>query len=173
MEKKIEDLDLNVSEPKTIQVETGITKNQRDDIAHNLKQVLADSYCLMLMTQNYHWNVKGKSFRDIHLMTEEQYEDLFAAVDEIAERIRALGHLSPGTMTEFNDMTKINIPNAELSDVEMIADLLNANETVVRTLRNALEPAGTASDEATVDLITARLQYHEKTAWMFRSYLEK
>lgn len=173
MEKKVEELDLQVPEPKAIQVDTGISKKKRDEIAHNLKQVLADSYCLMLITQNYHWNVKGKSFRDLHLMTEEQYEDLFGAIDEIAERIRALGHLSPGTMSEFNEMTNINIPNAELSDVEMIADLLSSNETVTRTLRNALEPAADASDEATVDLITERLQYHEKTAWMYRSYLEK
>ncbi len=173
MEKKVADLDLQVPEPKTIQVETGISTNSRNEIAHNLKQVLADSYCLMLMTQNYHWNVKGSSFRDIHLLTEEQYENLFGAIDEVAERVRQLGHLAPGTLNEYNEMTNINVPNSELSAVEMVADLLEANETMTRTLRNALEPAAESSDEATVDLITARLQFHEKTAWMYRSYLEK
>lgn len=171
--QKAENLDLNIPEPKKLTVETGITKEQRDAIAKAMKQVLADSYCLLMMTQNYHWNVRGTQFRDVHLMTEEQYEDIFDAIDEIAERIRSLGHLSPGTMAEFNDITNINIPNAELSAMEMIADLLVANETVVRAVRDSLEPASKAEDEATVDLLTERLIYHEKTAWMLRSYLEK
>ena len=169
----LEQVNIKVPEPKSIKVETGINQEHRDEIAHGLKQVLSDTYCLMLMTQNYHWNVKGNLFREIHLMTEEQYEDLFEAIDKVAERIRALGHITPGTMAEFNDRTNINIPNAELSDLEMVADLLAANETVVRVLRNTLEPAEKAHDEATADLITERLRFHEKTAWMWRSFLEK
>lgn len=150
-----------------------IGEKARNEIAEKLKSVLADSYCLMLMTQNYHWNVKGINFKPIHELTEEQYENLFEAIDEVAERIRALGHDSPGTMAEFNDLTTINLPNKDLSEKEMIIDLLEANETMVSTLRKALNPASEAEDEATVDLITERLIFHEKVSWMWRSHLER
>ena len=170
---ELEKLDVQSPEQRKIKVNTGIKESARENIASGLKKLLADSYCLMLMTQNYHWNVQGMNFRNIHLMTEEHYNDLFGAIDQVAERIRALGFLAPGTMKEFNDITSINIPNAELSDQEMIADLLVGHETVARTAREALDQAGDAKDEVTVDLLTERMEYHEKTAWMLRSMLER
>jgi starvation-inducible DNA-binding protein len=170
---ELEEMNVDSPNPMTLKVNTGMSKEHRSEIANAMGKVLADTYCLMLMTQNYHWNVQGSLFRDIHLMTEEHYENIFDAVDEIAERIRALGFKSPGTMSEFNDITSVNIPNSNLSQMEMVADLLEAHETVTRSLRKALEPADNASDEATIDLITERLDFHEKTSWMLRSMLEK
>lgn len=166
---------LNVKSPdqRNIELNTGLKKEARKNIVEGLNKLLADSYCLMLMTQNYHWNVQGPSFRDLHLMTEEHYNELFEAVDEIAERIRALGFLSLGSMKDFNDITSINIPNGELSQQEMVADLLEGHETVTRTARSVLDLAGDAKDEVTVDLLTERMEQHEKSAWMLRSMLER
>lgn len=170
---QLEEVDVKSPAKREIKLNTGISEKSRNEIAKHLKKMLADSYCLMLMSQNYHWNVRGMNFRNIHLMTEEHYTDLFDAIDELAERIRALGHLSPGTMKDFNDITSINIPNGDLSEQEMVADLLEGHEVVTRTARGALDAASDAKDEATVDLLTERLEFHEKTAWMLRSMLEQ
>lgn len=170
---KLEALNVESPDPRNLQMNTGLSEEQRSEIANGLKKVLADSYCLMLMSHNYHWNVRGKMFHVIHEMTEKHYTNLFEAIDVIAERVRALGHLAPGTLSEFNDLTSINIPNSELSEMEMVADLLEAHESITRSLRNALDPADDAGDEATLDLITERLDFHEKTSWMFRSMLER
>lgn len=169
----LEELELEVPDQVQIEVNTGLAETARNQIAQGLKKVLADTFCLMLMTQNYHWNVKGMHFREIHEMTEENYHELFEAIDEIAERIRALGFMSPGTMKAFNELTSVNMPNEMLSEMEMIADLLNGHETVARTGRKTLKTAEKGSDAATVDLLTRRLIFHEKTAWMYRSFLEK
>ncbi len=171
--KRLETIDIESPKPRSLEMNTGLSEAQRTEIAEGLKKVLADSYCLMLMSHNYHWNVKGMHFHTIHEMTEEHYTELFEAIDVIAERIRALGHLAPGTLSEFNDLTSINIPNSDLSEMEMVADLLEAHEAITRSLRNALAPADEAGDEATLDLITERLDFHEKTSWMFRSMLER
>jgi starvation-inducible DNA-binding protein len=170
---ELEKLDVKSPDQRKIELNTGIAKEARNNIVEGLNKLLADSYCLMLMSQNYHWNVKGMKFRDLHMMTEEHYNELFDAIDVIAERIRALGHLSLGTMKDFNDITSVNIPNAELSQEEMIADLLEGHETVARTARSVLDLAGDAKDEVTVDLLTERMTEHEKVAWMFRSMLER
>lgn len=174
----METLELNKVEIKSpdqrkIMLNTGIEPAAREQIADGLKVLLADSYCLMLMSQNYHWNVQGPNFHTIHEMTESHYNELFEAIDEIAERIRALGFLSPGTMNAFNEMTNINIPNSELSEQEMIADLLEGHETLARNARQTLPAAAKANDEVTVDLLTQRMEYHEKTSWMLRSMLER
>ncbi|MEX2595525.1 MAG: Dps family protein [Salibacteraceae bacterium] len=166
-------LDVNSPDQRKIKLNTGLKEKPRKNIVEGLNKLLADSYCLMLMSQNYHWNVQGANFRDMHLMTEEHYRELFEAVDEIAERVRALGHLSIGSMKAFNDITSINIPNGELSQQEMVADLLEGHETVVRTARSVLDLAGDAKDEVTVDLLTERMNHHEKVAWMLRSMLER
>lgn len=169
----LEKLEVESPDQRMIELNTGIEKEARSNIVEGLNKLLADSYCLMLMSQNYHWNVKGVNFRALHLMTEEHYTELFDAVDVIAERIRSLGHLSPGTMKAFNDITSVNIPNGELSQQEMVADLLEGHETVARTARSILGLAGDAKDEVTVDLLTERMTEHEKVAWMLRSMLEQ
>ncbi|GAB4384641.1 MAG: non-specific DNA-binding protein DpsA [Salibacteraceae bacterium] len=172
MTMKLDEVKLKSPKPKQIDVNTGIDAKSRDAISEGLHKLLADSYCLMLMSQNYHWNVQGPAFRELHLMTEEHYRELFEAVDVIAERIRALGQHVRGTMKDFNDITDIQIPNGKLSQEEMIADLLEGHETVARSARSVVQVASKAGDEATVDLLTQRLDYHEKTAWMLRSMLE-
>lgn len=156
-----------------MELNTGIPKNKREEISKGLSSVLADSYYLMLKTHNYHWNVKGLNFRQIHLLTEEQYTELFSAVDVIAERIRALGFNAPGSIKEFDQLSSIKQGDSNKSDVEMLEDLLESHETVIRSARKAVSPAADASDEATVDLLTQRLDLHEKTAWMLRSMLSK
>jgi starvation-inducible DNA-binding protein len=169
----LDNLEVKSPKPISTEINTGIVESKREAIAGGLKKLLADSYCLMLMSQNYHWNVQGMNFRTIHLMTEEHYTDLFEAVDEVAERIRALGFKAPGTMTEFNDLTSLNLPNSSLSEQEMIADLLEGHEAVARTSRDCLSLCDNSKDEVTIDLLTDRMNYHEKTAWMLRSMLEK
>lgn len=169
----LETLDVKSPKHRILTVNTGIKESARENIAQGIKKMLADSYCLMLMTQNYHWNVQGMNFRTIHLMTEENYTNLFAAVDELAERIRSLGFKAPGTLKEFNSLTSINVPNANLSEQEMVADLLEGNEAVARTARECIELCEGTKDEVSLDLLTERMQYHEKTAWMLRSMLER
>ncbi|GAB5538352.1 MAG: non-specific DNA-binding protein DpsA [Salibacteraceae bacterium] len=169
----IDNLDVNSPERKQIELNTGIDQEQRATISEGLQKLLADSYCLMMVTQNYHWNIQGPGFRDVHLITEEHYNNLFGAIDEIAERIRSLGFLVDGTLKDFNDVSDINIPNGKLSQNEMILDLLNGHEVVSRTARSILDSAGESKDEVTVDLLTQRMEFHETTAWMLRSMLER
>ncbi|OFZ18911.1 MAG: DNA starvation/stationary phase protection protein [Bdellovibrionales bacterium RBG_16_40_8] len=151
---------------------TGISAKYREEISGGLGRVLADSYTLYLKSHYYHWNVTGPMFQTLHLMFETQYNELALAVDIIAERIRALGHFSPGTYVQFKELSSVTeetkVPNA----TDMIKNLVLAHETVVRTSRTVFKTAEEASDQATIDLLTQRMQYHEKTAWMLRSLLE-
>ncbi len=153
-------------------INIGIPENDRKTIANGLAKVLADSYTLYLKTHNYHWNVTGPLFNTLHLMFEAQYTELATAVDEIAERIRALGVAAPGSYKAFTKLTEIeeetDIPSAE----EMIHQLVIGQETVVRTARTVFKIADSANDEPTADLLTQRMQIHEKNAWMLRSMLE-
>ncbi|MEE8233888.1 MAG: Dps family protein [Gammaproteobacteria bacterium] len=153
-------------------INIGISEQDRQNIADGLAKVLADSYTLYLKTHNYHWNVTGPMFNTLHLMFEGQYTELATAVDEIAERIRALGIAAPGSYKAFAQLTEIKeeegIPNAE----EMIQQLVIGQETVVRTARSILPVVDAANDEPTADLLTQRMQIHEKNAWMLRSLLE-
>jgi starvation-inducible DNA-binding protein len=156
-----------------MQVNIGISEENRQEVAKGLSRLLADSYTLYLKTHNYHWNVTGPMFQQLHAMFEEHYTELAGAVDVIAERIRALGVYAPGSYAQFRELSSIKeeteVPKAEM----MIENLLTAHETVIRTARSAFPAADEASDEATADLLTQRMQIHEKTAWMLRSLLQK
>ncbi|GAB1264650.1 Dps family protein [Aurantivibrio infirmus] len=147
----------------------GINKNEREEIANGLKILLADSYTLYLQTHNFHWNVTGPQFRELHLMFEEHYTELALAVDEIAERIRTLDVFAPGTYKAFAQLSQIkeveNIPTA----AEMIEILTVGHEQVVKTCREVLKPAQKADDESTAALVSDRMRIHEKTAWMLRA----
>lgn len=153
-------------------VDIGIDENSRQQISEGLSRVLADTYTLYLKTHNFHWNVTGPMFQTLHVMFEEQYTELAAAVDEIAERIRALGYSAPATYSEFNRLTSIpetpGVPKAE----DMIRLLVEGNEAVVKTVRKAFPAAEDAGDESTADLLVDRMRVHEKTAWMLRSLLQ-
>jgi starvation-inducible DNA-binding protein len=154
-----------------MKIDIGIAENDRQTIAEGLSRLLADSYTLYLKTHNFHWNVTGPMFNTLHLMFEGQYTELQAAVDQIAERIRALGHPAPGSYAQFSKLTSIteseDVPSAE----EMIRQLVVGQEAVVRTARAVFPAAEAANDEATADLLTQRMQLHEKNAWMLRSML--
>jgi len=154
-----------------MQIDIGISASQREAIANGLKRLLADSYTLYLKTHNFHWNVTGPQFTSLHLMFETQYTELAVAVDLIAERIRALGFRAPGTYQEFAGLSSIKEDTRELSADEMVAELVKGQEAVVRTARSILAAVEEAQDEASMDLLTQRMQHHEKTAWMLRSLL--
>jgi len=171
--KTIEDLNLKNQSHYKIKMDTGISEENRSKIAEGLSRILADSYSLMISSHNYHWNVKGKNFRQIHLLTEEQYTDLFNAVDEIAERIRSLGFIAPGSFEEFGQLSDIKTPDSGSSEDEMLADLLNGHEHIAKHAREVVAQADEAADEATADLLTERIDVHEKSAWMLRSMLEE
>jgi starvation-inducible DNA-binding protein len=156
---------------KSMELNIGINTEDRQQIASGLSRLLADSYSLYLKTHNYHWNVEGPMFNTLHLMFEEHYTELATAVDEIAERIRALGVKAPGSYTAFADLTSIDEAAGGESAEEMIRQLVIGQETVARTAREAIKAAEAASDEPTADLLTQRMQIHEKNAWMLRSML--
>lgn len=153
-------------------IDIGISEQDRATIAQGLSRLLADSYTLYLKTHNYHWNVTGPLFNTLHLMFEQQYTELALAVDAIAERIRTLGYPAPGSYAAFGRLTAIaeeeGVPSAE----EMIRRLVAGQETVVRTARAIFPTVDEANDQPTADLLTQRMQVHEKTAWMLRSLLE-
>lgn len=152
-------------------INIGIEETDRKEIASGLSRLLADTYTLYLKTHYYHWNVTGPMFETLHLMFERQYTELALAVDLIAERIRALGLPAPGTYTEFARLTSIK-DDTEAPDARtMLRNVLAAHEAVIRTARAAFPAADKAADEPTADLLTQRLQLHEKTAWMLRSLL--
>ncbi len=153
-------------------INIGISEGDRKAIAGELSKLLADSYTLYLKTHNFHWNVTGPMFQTLHLMFEQQYTELWTAVDLIAERIRALGVYAPGTYKEFASLTSIKEPESVPNSKDMIKQLVEGHEAVARTARNAFGVVEKASDEATADLLTQRLQLHEKTAWMLRSLTE-
>jgi starvation-inducible DNA-binding protein len=154
------------------QVSIGIEDAKRQEIANGLSGLLADTYTLYLKTHNFHWNVTGPMFQTLHLMFETQYTELALAVDLIAERIRALGYPAPGTYAEYVKLSSIEetpgVPKAQ----EMIKLLVEGQEAVVRTARSLFPLVDEANDEPTADLLTQRMQVHEKTAWMLRSLLE-
>ena len=152
-------------------IEIGISKKDRATLAKGLSRLLADSYTLYLKTHNYHWNVEGPLFNTLHLMFEQQYTELALAVDEIAERIRALGHPAPGSYQAFAGLTAIKEAKGTPSAKQMIRELVIGQETVVRTAREIIPTASAAHDEPTADLLTQRMQVHEKNAWMLRSML--
>jgi starvation-inducible DNA-binding protein len=152
-------------------IDIGITADGRARIAGGLSRLLADSYTLYLKTHNYHWNVTGPLFNTLHQMFEQQYTELATAVDEIAERIRALGHPAPGSYRAFAALTAIEEEEGTPSAEDMIRRLVVGQETAVRTARELFPLAQAAHDEPTADLLTQRMQLHEKNAWMLRSML--
>jgi starvation-inducible DNA-binding protein len=154
-----------------LKIDIGIDEQARLEIADGLSRLLADSYTLYLKTHNYHWNVTGPQFNTLHSMFEGQYTELAGAVDEIAERIRALGITAPGSYAEFGKLTSIEEGTGTESADEMIRELVKGQEAVVRTAREAFPAADAAHDEPTADLLTQRMQVHEKNAWMLRSLL--
>jgi starvation-inducible DNA-binding protein len=156
-----------------MQMNIGIDEKDRKEIAQGLSRVLADTYGLYLKTHSFHWNVTGPMFESLHLMFERQYTELALAVDLIAERIRALGVYAPGTYSEFSKLTAIKEESTVPSADQMIRLLLEGNETVARTARSVFPTVERAHDESTVDLLTQRMQTHEKTAWMLRSLIER
>lgn len=151
------------------EINIGIDQQDRQNIAQGLSRLLADSYTLYLKTHNYHWNVKGPLFNTLHQMFEVQYTELATAVDEIAERIRALGEPAPGSYKAYAKLTSIDEEEAVPDAEEMIRQLLKGQETVARTARSVIGAAEAANDEPTADLLTQRMQVHEKNAWMLRS----
>lgn len=153
-------------------INIGINTQDRQAIAQGLSRLLADSYTLYLKTHNYHWNVTGPLFSTLHNLFEEQYTELAEAVDEIAERIRALGEPAPGSYQAFSKLTSIEEEEGHPDAETMIANLVTAQETVARTAREVFPTAEKAGDEPTCDLLTQRMQLHEKNAWMLRSLLE-
>lgn len=153
-------------------IDIGIDEKHREEIAKGLSHLLADTYTLYLKTHNYHWNVTGPMFQTLHVMFEGQYNELALAVDSIAERIRALGVKAPGTYAEFSKLSSIKETTGDLSAQQMIAELVSGQESVVRTARSIFPIVDESHDEPTADLLTQRMQQHEKTAWMLRSMLE-
>ncbi len=153
-------------------IQIGIDQHQREAIADGLSRLLADSYTLYLKTHNYHWNVEGPLFNTLHTMFEEHYTELATAVDDIAERIRALGVYAPGSYQAYARLTSIEEEVGHPGAEDMIANLVRGHEAVVRTARAALPTAQEAGDEPSVGLITDRMQIHEKNAWMLRSMLQ-
>jgi starvation-inducible DNA-binding protein len=149
----------------------GINEKDRKQVCKGLSKLLADSYLLYLKTQNYHWNVTGKMFQSLHNLFEEQYQDLAEAVDEIAERIRALGEFAPGSFSQFTKVTSIKEENSIPTAEEMIHNLVVGNEAVVTTAREIIQMCDEAEDDVTADLMVERMQRHEKNAWMLRSLI--
>ena len=161
------------TQAKGIPIDIGIPEESRKEIAEGLSRLLADTYSLYLKTHNFHWNVTGPMFQTLHLMFETHYNELALAVDQIAERIRALGFPAPGTYSDFARLSSVEetsgVPKAE----DMIRLLVQGHETVAKTARSIFATADKVNDEPTADLLTQRLQVHEKTAWMLRSLLEE
>ena len=164
---------MSKSKSKAPKIDIGISTDDRKKIADGLSELLADSYTLYLMTHNFHWNVKGPMFNTLHNMCMDQYTEQWTALDVSAERIRALGFPAPGTYKEFTKLASIKeiegVPTAE----EMIKHLVSAQEATARTARKLFPVVDAANDQPTADMLTQRLDVHEKTAWMLRSLLEE
>jgi starvation-inducible DNA-binding protein len=154
-------------------MDTGISAKDREAIAKGLSRLLADTYVVYLKTHNFHWNVEGPMFQTLHQMFMEQYTEAWNAIDLVAERIRSLGHYAPGTYREYLELSRVKetpgVPGAE----EMVKLLIEGQEAVVRTARELLPLAESADDQPTLDLLTQRMQVHEKNAWMLRSIIKK
>jgi len=155
-----------------MKVNIGINQEMRKLVAEGLSKLLADTYTLYLKTHNYHWNVTGPHFQTLHAMFETHYDELAIAVDDIAERIRALGEFAPGTYKQFAALSSIKESDGVPDWKTMVGDLTDSHETVIRTCREALKIAQDADDESSIALISDRMRVHEKTAWMLRSVLE-
>ena len=155
-----------------MKINIGIDEEHRTQIANGLSRVLADTYTLYLKTHYFHWNVTGPMFQTLHLMFEQQYNELALAADLVAERIRALNAPAPGSYSAFSKLTSIpeetGVPKAE----DMVRQLVDGHETVIRVARSVFPIAEKGADQVTMDLLTQRMQVHEKTAWMLRSLLE-
>lgn len=158
---------------KTSSINIGISESDREKIARGLSGLLADSFSLYLMTHNFHWNVTGPQFNSLHVMFMDQYTEQWNALDIIAERIRALGHPAPGSFKEFAKLTTIKEVVGSPKDTDMIRYLVDAQESTARTARKLFALTDAANDQPTADLLTQRLEVHEKTAWMLRSLLEE
>ncbi len=154
-------------------IDIGINEVARKEISEGLSKLLADTYTLYLKTQNFHWNVTGPLFQTLHTMFETQYLNLAEAVDLIAERIRALGFLAPATYSEFSELTSISEQRGKVSAEQMIETLILGQEAVDKTARNLVPILEKVNDQVSLDLLVQRMQYHEKTAWMLRSLLQK
>jgi starvation-inducible DNA-binding protein len=153
-------------------MDIGINQKDREQIAEGLSRLLADSYTLYLKTHNFHWNVTGPMFNTLHVMFMDQYTELWNALDLIAERIRALGFPAPGTYREFVRLTVIKESEGVPKAMEMIQQLVDGQEAVIRTARSIFPIVDQANDQPTADLLAQRMQIHEKNAWMLRSLLE-
>jgi len=150
-------------------IDIGINEKDRESIANGLKHLLADSYTLYLQTHNFHWNVTGPQFRELHLMFEEHYTELAVAVDDIAERIRTLDVVAPGTYKAFAELSAVKEVDGVPDGKSMVSILTKAHEQVVKTCRDVLVKAQQADDESTSALVSDRMRVHEKTAWMLRA----
>ncbi len=155
-----------------LRINIGISDKDRAAVAGELSKLLADSYTLYLMTHNFHWNVTGPLFNTLHLMFMTQYTEEWNALDSIAERIRALGHYAPGTYREYAKLSSISEPDSIPEALDMVRLLVKGNESVAQTARAAYAKADAANDQPTADLLTQRLDIHEKNAWMLRSLLQ-
>jgi len=158
-------------EATPMSINIGIEEQDRREIAEGLSHLLADTFTLYLKTHNFHWNVTGPMFRTLHVMFEEQYNELWTANDLLAERIRALGVYAPATYKEFGNLTSIAEEDGVPAAMTMVRLLVEGHETAARTARSVITTAEKANDAPTADLLTERLQIHEKTAWMLRSLL--
>lgn len=154
-------------------MDTGISSEDRAKIVESLSTVLADAYMLYLKTHNFHWNVTGPMFSSLHVMFEEQYTEQWTALDDIAERIRALGHFAPATYKRYAELSNITEEPDVLSAKDMIRQLVEGNEILTRTLRAGVKVADELDDFPTADMLTTRMEVHEKNAWMLRSFLEQ
>jgi starvation-inducible DNA-binding protein len=154
-------------------MDTGISTEDRAKIVESLSTVLADAFMVYLKTHNFHWNVTGPMFSTLHVMFEEQYTEQWNALDEIAERIRALGHFAPATSRRYVELSNISEEPDVLSSKDMIRQLVEGNEVLVRTMREAVKVADDLDDFPTADMLTTRMEVHEKNAWMLRSFLEQ
>ena len=151
----------------------GLSSKSRDTVTALLARLLADEHVLYVKTRNFHWNVTGLHFGSLHALFEKQYDELAETIDEVAERLRSLGGIAPGSMKEFLELARLGEqPGARLAAEKMIAALLSDHEAVIQTLRSDVEAAGKAGDEGTADFLTGLLEAHEKTAWMLRAHLE-
>lgn len=155
----------------TATIDTGLSKSERTDVAGELTKVLADSFAVYLKTHGYHWNVRGPEFFSLHTLLEQQYREIWEALDTIAERIRALGEFAPQGYATFANLTSIKDGDAEKDAPAMLKELMKDHETLIATARAALKAADDDGDDVSVDLLTARLAEHEKAAWMLRSSL--
>ncbi len=155
------------------EIDIGISERDRKAIAKGLSELLADSYSLYLMTHNFHWNVKGPMFNTLHMMFMTQYSEQWTALDLIAERIRALGEPAPGTYKEFSKLSSIKEVDGVPKAMDMVKHLVKAQEATAKTARKLFSTVEKANDQPTADLLTQRIDIHEKTAWMLRSLLEE